>query len=70
MNNLGISNERIINIINATYDETKIILKKIIGPHAFVENEQWSVLCMKEEFHARFVTILQIICQQKRLTLL
>jgi hypothetical protein len=32
-----------------------------------VENEQWSVVCMKEEFHARFATILQIIYQQEKL---
>jgi hypothetical protein len=36
----------------------KTALKRIVGPHAFVENEQRSVMCMKEEFHARFVTIL------------
>jgi hypothetical protein len=33
----------------------------------FVENEQWSVMCMKEEFHERFITILQILYQKKRL---
>ncbi len=43
-------------------------MRKIEGPHAFVENEQWSVINMKEEFHSRFITILQIIYQQKRLT--
>jgi hypothetical protein len=31
-----------------------------------VENEQWNVVHMKEEFHVRFVAILQIIYQQKR----
>jgi hypothetical protein len=49
---LGISKERRIDATNATFDETKIVLKKIAGPHAFVENEKWSVVCMKEEFHA------------------
>jgi hypothetical protein len=34
---------------------------------AFVENEQWSVVRMKEEFHARFVAILQIFYHRKRL---
>jgi hypothetical protein len=33
--------------------------------HAFVENEQWNVICMKEEFHANFLTIVQIIYQRK-----
>ncbi len=32
-----------------------------------MENEQWSVVCVKEEFHVRFIAILQIIYQQKRL---
>jgi hypothetical protein len=43
-------------------------LKKIASPHAFVENEQWNVICMKEEFHGKFATILQIFYQRKRLT--
>jgi len=43
-------------------------LKKIASPHAFVENEQWNVICMKEEFHAKFAAILQIFYQRKRLT--
>jgi hypothetical protein len=36
-------------------------LKRIIGSHVFVKNEQWSVVHMREEFHARFVAILQIL---------
>jgi hypothetical protein len=40
-------------------------LKKIAGPHAFVENEQWNIVPMKEEFHARFATILQILYQRE-----
>jgi hypothetical protein len=32
--------------------------------HAFVENEHWSVVYMKDEFHAR-LAILQIIYQQE-----
>jgi hypothetical protein len=39
-------------------------LKKIVGPHAFVENEQWNVIHMKEEFYARFAAILQILYQK------
>jgi hypothetical protein len=42
-------------------------LKRIARPHAFVENEQWSVVRMKEEFDARFVTILQILYQREKL---
>jgi hypothetical protein len=43
---------------NVIFNEAKTTLKKITGPHAFAENGQWSVVCMKEEFHAKFVTIL------------
>ncbi len=53
--------------VNATSEEAKTTLKKISGPHAFVENEQWNVVCMKKEFHARFATILQILYQRERL---
>jgi hypothetical protein len=55
---LGISKEGVKNVANATFDEAKVALRKIASPHAFVENEQWSVVHMKEEFHERFVTIL------------
>ncbi len=54
---LEISKEGAIDVVNATFEEAKIALKRIVGPHAFVENEQWSVVCMKEEFHARFAAI-------------
>jgi hypothetical protein len=37
---LGICNEGTIDVINATYDKAKTILKNIANPHAFVENEQ------------------------------
>ncbi len=55
---LGISKEGAVNVANATFEDAKIALKRIVGPHVFVENEQWNVMCMKEEFHVRFVTIL------------
>jgi hypothetical protein len=48
------------------HQKVKIVLKKIIGPNEFVENEQWSVICMKEKFHPRFATILQISYQWKQ----
>jgi hypothetical protein len=65
---LGISKEGIVDVANAIFEEAKIALKIITRPHAFVENEQWSVMCMKEEFHARFVTIMQILYQREGLT--
>jgi adenosyl cobinamide kinase/adenosyl cobinamide phosphate guanylyltransferase len=51
--------------VNATFDEAKTTLKKIAGPHAFIENEQCSVILMKEEFHVKFAAILQIIYQKE-----
>jgi len=39
----------------------------MVGPHAFVENEHWSEVRMKEEFHARFVAILQKNYKKERL---
>jgi hypothetical protein len=36
---LGISKEWTIDVANATFEETKTTLKKIVGPHAFIENE-------------------------------
>jgi hypothetical protein len=49
---LGISNE-------GTFYEAKIALKRITSPHAFAENQQWSVVHMKKKFHAIFAAILQ-----------
>jgi hypothetical protein len=40
-------------------------LKWIACLNAFVENEQWSVIRMKEEFHPQFTTILQISTKGK-----
>ncbi len=67
-NQLGISSERVVDVANATFQKVKTTLRKIIGPHAFVENGQWSVIHMKEEFHIRLAAILQIIYQQEKLT--
>ncbi len=36
---LGISKKGIVDVANATSDETKISLKRIGGLHAFVENQ-------------------------------
>ncbi len=33
------SKEGIVDVANATFDEAKNALKRILGPHAFVENE-------------------------------
>ncbi len=33
-------------VVNVTFEEAKIALQRIASPHAFVENEQWSVVRM------------------------
>ncbi len=43
-------------------------LKNIVGLDAFVNKEQWNIIWMKEKYHARFATILQIIYQCEKLT--
>jgi hypothetical protein len=45
-----------------------VALKNIAKLDAFVNKEQQSVIQMKEEYHVRFTTILQIIYQRERLT--
>jgi hypothetical protein len=34
---LGISEEGAVDVANATFNEAKTALRKIVGPHAFVE---------------------------------
>jgi hypothetical protein len=34
-----------------------VALKNIIGLDAFIDKEQWSVIQMKEEYHAKFAAI-------------
>jgi hypothetical protein len=36
---IGISKEGAIDVVNAIFEEAKTTLKRIIGPHAFVDNE-------------------------------
>jgi ABC-type dipeptide/oligopeptide/nickel transport system ATPase subunit len=47
--------------------KAEVALKNIVGLDAFVNKEQWNVIWMKEEYHAKFATILQIIHQRKML---
>jgi hypothetical protein len=62
---LGISSKGVVDVANATIQEAKFVLKQIACLNAFVENEQWSVIRMKEEFHPQFTTILQLIYQRQ-----
>jgi hypothetical protein len=40
--------------------EAQTALKNIAGMDAFVDKEQWNMIRMKEEFHAKFVAIFTI----------
>ncbi len=62
---LGISSFKMVNVVNALIKEVEITLKKLAGSNAFVENEQWNIIHMKQKFHPWFVNILQIIYQNK-----
>jgi len=53
---------------NTLITEAQVDFKNIFGLDAFVNKEQWSVIRMKEDNHTRFVAIMQIIYQRKRLT--
>ncbi len=54
-----------VDVANALVKETQVILKNIVGPD--VNKQQRGVIWVKEEYHAKFATILQIIYQQERL---
>jgi hypothetical protein len=56
-----------VDATNMLVKKVQIALKNIARVDAFVNKEQWSVIRMKEEYHARFVAILQIIYQRERL---
>jgi hypothetical protein len=57
-----------VDVANALVKEAQVALKNIIGPNAFVNKEQWNIIQMKEKYHVKFITILQIIYQCERLT--
>ncbi len=57
-----------IDATNTLIIEAQVVLKNIVGLDVFVNKEQWNTIRMKEEYHTKFVAILQIIYQQKKLT--
>jgi hypothetical protein len=60
---LGTSNEGVVDVTNIIIQEANIVFNKITSHDVFVKNELWNVICIKEDFHPRFATILQIIYQ-------
>jgi hypothetical protein len=59
--------ERMIDATNPLVKEAQVALKNIVGLDVFINKEQWNIIQMKEEYHTKFVTILQIIYQWERL---
>jgi hypothetical protein len=62
----GVSVKGTVNVVNTLGKEVQIAFKNIVGPDAFVNKEQWNIIRMKEEYHAKFTTVIQIIYQQER----
>jgi hypothetical protein len=58
---ISVNTKEVIDVANTLVREMQIALKNIARPNAFVEKEQSNIICMKEDFHAKFVAILQII---------
>ncbi len=59
--------EGTVDATSTLVTEAQVAFNNIAGPDAFVNKEQWNVIRMKEEYHTRFVAILQIVYQRKRL---
>jgi len=49
--------------MNTLVKDAQVVLINIVGLDAIVKKKQWNIIQMKEEYHAKFVTILQIIYQ-------
>lgn len=58
---IGVNTKEAIDAANTLVKEMQIAFKNIARLDAFVEKEHWSIICMKEEFHAKFAIILYII---------
>jgi hypothetical protein len=54
----GISAEGAVDATNALVKKAQVALKNIVGLDVFVNKEQWNVIRMKEEYHAKFVIIM------------
>jgi hypothetical protein len=49
---------KVVDVVNTLVKKVQIAFKNIFMMNIFVE-EEWNIICMKEEFHAKFVAILQ-----------
>jgi len=48
----------VVDAENALVKEAHVAFKNIVGLDAFVNKEQWSMIWMKEYYHAKFAMIL------------
>lgn len=54
----GVNIKGMVDATNALVKEAQVALKNVVGSNAFVNKEQWSVIWMKEEYHAKFAVIM------------
>jgi hypothetical protein len=54
----GINVKGMVDATNVVIKEAQLAQKNIARSNAFVNKEQWSVIWMKEESHAKFVMIM------------
>jgi hypothetical protein len=48
----------VVDAMNTLVKKAQVTSKNIARPDAFINKEQWNVIQMKEEYHAKFVAIL------------
>jgi hypothetical protein len=60
---LGVSVEGVVDVMNALVKEAQVALNNIVGLDAFINKKNWNIIQMKKEYHTILVTIMQIIYQ-------
>jgi hypothetical protein len=60
---IGVNVEGAVDATNTLVEEVQVALKNIIKLDTFVNKEQWNIIRMKEEYHAKSIIIMQIIYQ-------
>jgi hypothetical protein len=50
-----------VDVANTLVTHAIVDFKNIAKLDAFINKEQWSVIRMKEEYHTKFVAIMQIV---------
>jgi hypothetical protein len=63
---LGTSNEGVVDVTNIIIQEANIVFNKITSHDVFVKNELWNVICIKEDFHPRFATFCKLFTNKNK----